>query len=836
MTSTDSANQISRLNTFSLIFSILLFSRLVLYSSHIPHRKHTLSQMKEFGAFPTTQDGLKICQVCKVQSEELFFMENAKPGKAGRHVCPPCREAYRVPDTVSTQNRVSISNIRASNLNAQRGSTSGHAAFRAVGDQRRPSSSVIRPPPDRTMAPPPPPRFFSAPSSSHGNRQLGSAPHAPSLSSNTGHQRQGGPHIYKPVNHSTAPLFPRPRIPEDPGYKEAHSYYEEMRLSFQSKAYSQGNTQTIMLQCWLARMEPGKKKETLISDIYVAIPNIPVNIGAADLKHVVYHSLLPQIVAWLRDYPVSTIEFTLHTKHWLEILPSSYPDVNAIADEFFTLKNNKAGTVTRVFNGKKPAAVYLGISNRTYADISEYFESLDNSDNSNATNHMQDGGRPTGKEKAAPKAQRKQTRKKRTIQTMDEEHEDEGGADTTRTPSPPSKIPRTAEPETSLAVSPDTSTIKQALSMQVALRNKDFSKLLDIRSRDITLFTLPTATWAAVIATPTIFSDITSPIFAPRLTVISYSVKDQRRPAVGGFKLAYPGTVSGPVFDSNTTVVCLKQAFHTRVGPGDQTARVLYEGVSQLKFLSGELNILGWGTTMMNMVYAYAAGRERELGKPPFEVPAMRYVHAGIALPNGGEEKTAFLVEEWIDTESEGLFVKYIHNSSAKPRRFDDPAHEMRSQFLSFCQHVQYLKTDRAAYISDFQGGLSLLTDPQIISARMDIGVLPLFGGGNTNYDALAEEHECTDYCRFYGLSDKIFGRKSSQSEAPSASTHRPPPLFSPTTTAPDRFPSNLKPGWIAGDAPTAGSSKIPTTAGPSIRTQRSKVSGTTTQNLYRTS
>ncbi|KAJ7588447.1 hypothetical protein C8J56DRAFT_1080475 [Mycena floridula] len=37
--------------------------------------------------------------------------------------------------------------------------------------------------------------------------------------------------------------------------------------------------------------------------------------------------------------------------------------------------------------------------------------------------------------------------------------------------------------------------------------------------------------------------------------------------------------------------------------------------------------------------------------------------------------------------------------------------------FLCFCQHVQYLKTDGLAYLSDYQGAGDLLTDPQIMTS-----------------------------------------------------------------------------------------------------------------------
>ncbi|KAJ7838040.1 hypothetical protein B0H13DRAFT_1651122, partial [Mycena leptocephala] len=104
--------------------------------------------------------------------------------------------------------------------------------------------------------------------------------------------------------------------------------------------------------------------------------------------------------------------------------------------------------------------------------------------------------------------------------------------------------------------------------------------------------------------------------------------------------------------------------------------------------------------TMMNIVYKYMAAQEKYIGRPPFQVPEMRFVNAGLAICQT-DSKDAYLVEEWIDADQ---YVKYIHNKSGHPRRFDNPEYNLHARFLSFCQHVQFLKTDKPAYVSDFQG------------------------------------------------------------------------------------------------------------------------------------
>ncbi|KAJ7289877.1 hypothetical protein C8J57DRAFT_1214194 [Mycena rebaudengoi] len=82
----------------------------------------------------------------------------------------------------------------------------------------------------------------------------------------------------------------------------------------------------------------------------------------------------PKIIRWLRGYDLSTVTFTLRKQHWLEVTPVGYPDVNAIAEDFFVVKPGKA----KVFSNKNPAKLFLGIDNTTYEAILEHFERLDN--------------------------------------------------------------------------------------------------------------------------------------------------------------------------------------------------------------------------------------------------------------------------------------------------------------------------------------------------------------------------------------------------------------------------------------------------------------------------
>ncbi|KAJ7936218.1 hypothetical protein B0H13DRAFT_1853590 [Mycena leptocephala] len=135
-----------------------------------------------------------------------------------------------------------------------------------------------------------------------------------------------------------------------------------------------------------------------------------------------------------------------------------------------------------------------------------------------------------------------------------------------QTPSPPAK--KQTINSSPVTASPEASNIRKALSMQVPPKPKALKPLS--------------------ISNPHIFSDLTK--IAPRHEVLYYNTRTE--PAFGGSRSAFPGMLGGPIFDSDATTVCLKQGFHVR---GDDDAKVMYEGISQIAFLGEELNLLGWG-------------------------------------------------------------------------------------------------------------------------------------------------------------------------------------------------------------------------------------------------
>jgi hypothetical protein len=224
-----------------------------------------------------------------------------------------------------------------------------------------------------------------------------------------------------------------------------------------------------------------------------------------------------------------------------------------------------------------------------------------------------------------------------------------------------------------------------------------FAVNLNTKSFDCIIYLAPSATLKDLLDNPKI---LLQPDQLPATQcTLSYNSKTPIK--FGAFKTALVGYSSKPLFGESHNI-CLKQCFYQN--PGSVTFKP-YDGCKQAEKLTVELNCLGWASALMNIVYRFIEKEEGNQGKQPeFEVPKMRFVKSGLAITVIDDEKTAYLVEEVIDNTEEGWFVKYLNNDSAIPRVFARKEWTIRAEFLSFAQHVQFLKTDGTAYVSDFQG------------------------------------------------------------------------------------------------------------------------------------
>ena len=174
---------------------------------------------------------------------------------------------------------------------------------------------------------------------------------------------------------------------------------------------------------------------------------------------------------------------------------------------------------------------------------------------------------------------------------------------------------------------------------------------------------------------------------------------DPNAPArFGSFKKALLGHTSSLVLGSRKNI-CIKQCWYRGQTTG---SRLIYDSATQVMKLSQELNCIRWASGLMHLVYDFI-DKHIQSEPAPFKIPKMRFVFTALVVIDN-ETHDTYMIEEMIDDASEGDFVKYIGNNSAKPVCFLDQGMVTRAEFLAFCQHVQYVKTKQLAFIGDFQG------------------------------------------------------------------------------------------------------------------------------------
>ncbi|KAJ7145316.1 hypothetical protein C8R43DRAFT_953394 [Mycena crocata] len=182
--------------------------------------------------------------------------------------------------------------------------------------------------------------------------------------------------------------------------------------------------------------------------------------------------------------------------------------------------------------------------------------------------------------------------------------------------------------------------------------------------------------------------------------------QDPKGRMLGAFKVANLGTTNPSIFD--VPEICAKQTYYatralTVVGTPATTQHVLHDAQRQGKLLCMETRCLAWGQVLLQIVYDFIRCFIREHGDPPFPIPQTCFVKAALATTNINGKPDLFLLEERIDPLVEGKFRKFMNNRSAVPIVYQDAEDCERAEFLSFTQHVQYWRTHKMVFVSDYQ-------------------------------------------------------------------------------------------------------------------------------------
>jgi hypothetical protein len=88
---------------------------------------------------------------------------------------------------------------------------------------------------------------------------------------------------------------------------------------------------------------------------------------------VLYQALLPQFIKWSKGFPLQLEDCQIRNKLWVELIPK-HPDIDAVADHFFTSKGkNKA----KAFTPKQGVDLYLVITHEKYEAILRHISDIE---------------------------------------------------------------------------------------------------------------------------------------------------------------------------------------------------------------------------------------------------------------------------------------------------------------------------------------------------------------------------------------------------------------------------------------------------------------------------
>ncbi|GJE88518.1 hypothetical protein PsYK624_046010 [Phanerochaete sordida] len=232
-----------------------------------------------------------------------------------------------------------------------------------------------------------------------------------------------------------------------------------------------------------------------------------------------------------------------------------------------------------------------------------------------------------------------------------------------------------------------------------------------------------------------------------------FDVRKERIGRPGSFKTAHLCTVR---FDNPSELpeafqfftgraLCAKQ-IHQRVDGSQKLFRLCND--QEMEEIWPEVQCLVWAHSGLDMANAWVAEQQQAHVDLDLTTPSMRFVRAMVAICHGEARKRVYLLEEYIDPKVEGRFVKYVHNSQQEPALVLNDDETQRAEFLCFTQHVQWMLSSGTFFLSDYQGGKGLLTDPQVITKDGK----HTFAAGNLYFDAFCDQHRCNIFCEAFGL------------------------------------------------------------------------------------
>ncbi|KAL4253269.1 hypothetical protein AB1N83_013323 [Pleurotus pulmonarius] len=504
----------------------------------------------------------------------------------------------------------------------------------------------------------------------------------------------------------------------------------EKRERLAKRAYSNEGGYVGTVYAQMVYLPPGKTKPMIIHDnvvnIMEAIGNVPVHIGANELKNLLFNALKEKWDKYSKGYPLSVGDITIRFRDWTP-MRTPEPDVDVILHYF---QKKKGKNIVIEIKDNKKNIVYLEVPMEIYNLVLAALDEEDWIAARGMTSKPEKRGR-----REKPESEDWNSESASEIHENMKHRRIVEPVAPTNTPLTNARLP------IDLA-----SHVDDALQAQVPPTFRELQSLFSTQCIDVNIYPVVDRPLAELVKPGTRkHAEHLGPTRAMKILLNS----DQTTKLKGAFKIALLGSqTSEPIFRSHQHghdyPVCMKQMFfEERKEVTQSDGRVIH--------VKQDIPYDSQRQAQELMMEIFVTEEMAKIGPPPFPIPTLAYVEAALAIEQvDGKPGRVWLLEEVIPVSPTSPFRKYIGNASCAPIFYQDTNDHDRALFCSFAQHVQFIEMRGKAFVADFQGAAGLLTDPQIITTADGPGT-QIFAAGNIHQE-FARFHKCNKYCVFFNL------------------------------------------------------------------------------------
>ncbi|KAG2112686.1 uncharacterized protein F5147DRAFT_771228 [Suillus discolor] len=649
--------------------------------------------------------------------EPCFYVATIEPGQRGRYVCESCHLHYENKRATSVRPTVEPYNHKA-------------APLLICG------------------ATPNPPPVVAVPGGSHAR----------------------GPDIRIPTSWQGSLSIQHSSQQGAIGYSSQHTLYAAERDRWGKMAYASSLAETILLEITVVHEGAGacKKRGVVIGNICEGKKDVDARIDASGLIKLALETVIPKLCKFNGEFVWHVEEFVIRDAAWVDL--SNHPQsVPYFYDQ--CLQPSRKGTKS-TFKSKQFALMVV-VPEAQWNEYESWLElRAEMEAEAIRTSCTQSSERATAhtavgfnvpSSATTSLAENKlflpsmTTNNSVTVSTKRAHQRAESSSSLSGTSSPPRK----KNPPPAAFHSPDHDLLKEVLKIGGGA-NLNVKQVFGLHSENVQFHPIPTRDITNLLLHKQhhSFSVDTAESSIGQLTI---DTSTDGFIGIGGFKTANAGwlTLTAPPKTGLGSVarhkVVVKRPFE-KVFPTAMKVGAYkvgrYSLVDELQKLFREANVLYWSKSLLKLTYDFidhsiASSPE----PPPFAVP-----RPGAKT---GSTQAVFLLEELIEG-GDDMFVKFIHNMDANPLLDElDYGYDM-AEFFVFTQHVQYVKTGKLAFISDYQGSTTQYRCwDRSVSNGCDI-----FGEGNieASVSKFEDQHACNEYCEWFGL--EIFVKEANNDEA----------------------------------------------------------------------